>query len=175
LKALAQPLTSEGRMWFSAPDQFRWELGSPAQTIAVRQPDQMLLLYPRLKRAERYPLSGGGAGQWREMLSLLEAGFPRNEQELKSRFNIIAHEQKNDLHEITLQPKSPQARRWMPRMKVAFSETDYLVRATELHFADGSTLRNDFANIQKNAEIDAALFDPEIPPDYKTAEPGKKR
>src|SRR2546427_2688379 len=41
LKSLTQPLTGTGRVWFAAPNRFRWELGNPAQTIAVRQPDEM--------------------------------------------------------------------------------------------------------------------------------------
>jgi outer membrane lipoprotein-sorting protein len=175
LKALAQPLSSEGKLWFAAPDQFRWELGSPAQTIAVRQPDRMILLYPRLKRAEIYTVSAQAQGQWREMLALLEAGFPRSLDELQSRFQIVAQTQTNDLHEITLQPRTADSRRWMPRMKIAFSEADWLLRATELHFADGSILRNDFSNIRANPELPPNLFTPEIPADFKVSEPGKRR
>ena len=36
LKTLTQPLVSTGHVWFAAPNKFRWEIGSPAQTIAVR-------------------------------------------------------------------------------------------------------------------------------------------
>src|SRR5438876_12265453 len=54
LKSLAQPLTATGRVWFAAPNRFRWELGNPPQTIALRQAEQMLVVYPRLKHVERY-------------------------------------------------------------------------------------------------------------------------
>ena len=37
----------------------------------------MLLLYPRLKRVERYPLNTTDAGPWKDMMALLDAGFPR--------------------------------------------------------------------------------------------------
>src|SRR5262245_46490223 len=49
-KSFVQPLTAEGHVWFSAPDRFHWELGQPPQTIAVRQPEQMLVIYPKMKR-----------------------------------------------------------------------------------------------------------------------------
>ena len=65
LKSLTQPLTAKGHVWFEAPNRFRWELGNPPQTIAVRGPEEMLVIYPRLKHAERYALGGdqsGGAG-----------------------------------------------------------------------------------------------------------------
>src|SRR3954453_5232517 len=64
LKALTQPLTATGHVWFAAPNRFRWELGQPPQTIAVRQTEQLLVIYPRLKRVERYPLDSAKAGPW---------------------------------------------------------------------------------------------------------------
>src|ERR1051325_874964 len=76
LKSLTQPLTATGHVWFAAPNRFRWELGSPAQTIALRVPTELLVIYPRLKRVEHFPLNGMQAGQWKDALALLEAGFP---------------------------------------------------------------------------------------------------
>src|SRR5207247_8789439 len=78
-KSLTQPLTATGHVWFAEPNRFRWELGHPPQTIAVRATTEMLVIYPRLKRVERYPLSGGQTGEWRDALALLETGFPRSE------------------------------------------------------------------------------------------------
>src|SRR4051794_6532649 len=72
-KTLTQPLTESGRVWFEQPNRFRWELGNPAKTIAVRDKGEMLLLYPRLKRVERYPLDASAPGPWRDVLALLEA------------------------------------------------------------------------------------------------------
>ena len=105
LKSLAQPLTATGRVWFAAPNRFRWELGNPAQTIALRQPDQMLVIYPKLKRAEKYPLTRDHAGPWTDTLALLEAGFPRSQSELESRFRIESEATAEGVHEVTLQPK----------------------------------------------------------------------
>ena len=62
-KSLTQPLMATGQVFFAAPNRFHWELGRPAQTIAVRAPAEMLVLYPKLKRVERYPLSGDQSGQ----------------------------------------------------------------------------------------------------------------
>ena len=39
LKVLTQPLVSTGKVWVVIPNRFRWEIGQPAQTIALRQPD----------------------------------------------------------------------------------------------------------------------------------------
>ena len=175
LKALTEPLTATGRVWFAAPNRFRWELDDPPKTIAVRQADQLLVIYPRLKRAERYPLRGDQAGQWRETLALLEAGFPRGQSELESRFRVVAESRTDSVHELTLQPRSPLARRMMPRIKISLATNDFSLRATELRFADGSIMRNDFTNAVLNPKIDDSMFAPTLPPDFKIVEPLRKQ
>ena len=174
LKSLAQPLKERGRVWFSAPNQFRWELGNPPKTIAIRQTNVLYVVYPRLKRAERYQLSGE-TGQWRETLSLLDAGFPRSQSELQSRYNIVSQSVAGETGEVTLQPKSASARRMMSQIKIAFSTNDFSLRATELQFADGSTLRNDFTNAVLNPKLEPSLFEPNFDSDYKITEPLKQR
>jgi outer membrane lipoprotein carrier protein len=171
LKSLKQPLKTPGHLYFVAPNVFRWELGNPTQTIAVRKSNEVLLIYPPLKRAERYVLSANERSAWQDMLSLLEAGFPRSQQELESRFRIVSIEVLNGETHVRLQPKTASAWRWMKEMELVFNEMDKSLTATELRFADGSTLRNDFSNERKDPAIAPELFDPEIPPDYKVTEP----
>lgn len=176
LKSLKQPLKTPGHLYFMAPNVFRWELGDPVQTIAVRTSNEVLLLYPSLKRAERYSLSSNdpaGAGQWQEMLSLLDAGFPRSQKELESRFQIISNRQEGARTHIVLQPKAASARRWMREMELIFDSATKSLAGTEIRFADGSSLRNDFNNERKNADITPELFRPHIPSDYKVIEPAK--
>jgi outer membrane lipoprotein-sorting protein len=174
LKSLTQPLTATGHVWFAAPNRFRWELGDPPQTIAVRQPDQMLVIYPKLKRAEKYPLTGEHTGQWRDTLALLEAGFPRGQSELEARFHVVAQTTTNGVHEVALQPRSASARRMMPQIRIAFATGDFSLRATELRFADGSILRTDFTNAVLNPKLDESLFAPTLESDVKIVEPLKK-
>jgi outer membrane lipoprotein-sorting protein len=173
LKTLAQPLVAQGHVWFSAPNRFRWELTSPSPTIALRQPEQMLVIYPKLKRAERYPLNGAQAGPWKDSLVLLEAGFPRSAAEIESRFDVLSQTVSNALLEVALQPKSPAARRLMPQIKISVATNDFALRATELQFADGSTMRNDFSNAQLNPKLADGLFTPKLEGDFKVVEPAK--
>lgn len=175
LKSFTRPLTAKGRVWFQAPDKFHWELGQPPQTIAVRGTDQMLVIYPRLKRVEKYPLNATLSAQWKDMMDLLQTGFPKNRTELESRFNITAVNVNGDLCEVVLEPKSSSARKMLPHFKLMFSTNDQSMQATEMQFADGSTMRNDFHNTKTNIPLDESLFAPKIPSDYKVVEPMKQR
>ncbi len=175
LKSLTQPLKAKGKVWFAAPNKFRWELGSPAQTIAVRAPEELLLMYPKMKRVERFPLSPQKTGPWREALGLLEAGFPRSREQMEAQYNILSQNISGDSGKLVLQPKSAAARKMMPQIEVDFDTKDFLLRGTELQFADGSTMRNDFSNIVINPQIDMQMFSPPIPDNYKVIEPMKNQ
>jgi outer membrane lipoprotein-sorting protein len=174
LKSLSQPLVATGHVWFVAPNKFRWEIGDPPQTIAVRQTENILILYPRLKLAERYPLGGDKPGPWRDTLALFEAGFPRGPAEVERRFRILSLAKTNDVHEVTLQPRAAAARRLMPQVKIAFATNDFSLRGTELQFSDGSTMRNEFRKAKTNTPVDDTFFSPHIGPDYKISEPLSK-
>ncbi len=175
LKSLTQPLTAKGRVWFKAPNRFRWELGQPAQTIAARATTDLLVIYPRLKRVEKFPLTSEQSGPWRDALGLLEAGFPRSQAELESQYNLLSQTITNDTAELVLQPKAAPARRMIPQIKIEFNTRDLSLLGTELRFSDGSTLRNNFTNALLNPSLDAQMFSPQIPADYKVVEPLKSR
>ena len=171
LKVLTQPLVSVGKVWVAPPNRFRWELGQPAQTIALRQPDQLLLIYPRFKRAERYPLNEAQPGPWKDALALLDASFPRNRTDLESHFRVLAARQTNSLVQLALQPKSAAARKFISKIEVSFHTNDYSPAATELKFSDGSSMRSDFTNTVLNAPLPEGVFQATLEPGFTVVEP----
>lgn len=171
LKTLAQPLTANGKILFSAPNCFHWQLGNPPQTVAIRGTNEMVVMYPRLKRAERYPLDKMAAGQMRDLMTLIDAGFPRTRADLEAQFKVLAVEEKEGLSQIRLQPKSAAARKLMPELRIFIDPNESHPRATEMLFADGSTMRNIFTNTVVNPTIDPAQFNTAPPAEFKVTEP----
>jgi outer membrane lipoprotein-sorting protein len=171
LKVLSQPLVANGKVWVMAPDRFRWELGQPAQTVALRQPDILLIIYPRLKRVEKYPLRAAEPGPWKDALALLEASFPRSRRDLESHFRVVSITGTNSIMQVTLQPKSAFARKFMAEIQVTVSTNDFSPLATELTFSDGSSMRNDFTNVVVNAPLGHELFEVKLAPDFSVVEP----
>jgi outer membrane lipoprotein-sorting protein len=171
LQTLSQPLVSTGKVWVALPDQFRWELGQPAQTIALRQPDQLFIIYPRLKRVEKYPLTGNQTGPWRDALALLDASFPRNRADLDSHFQLLSVLQTNDSVQVRLQPRSQAARKFMIEISVTVHTNDFSPASTELKFSDGSIMRNDFTNGIINPPLNPGLFETNFDPNFTVVEP----
>jgi outer membrane lipoprotein-sorting protein len=173
LKVLVQPRVATGKVWV-APRQFRWELGQPAQTIALRQPNQLVIIYPRLKRAEKYALSRVPPGPVKDALSLLDASLPRDRAAMEERFHLLSAAETNSTLQVTLEPKSASARKFITEITIAFRTSDFSIAVTEMKFADGSSLRNDFTNVVLNPPIDPAKFEVELAPDFTVVEPLRK-
>jgi outer membrane lipoprotein-sorting protein len=174
LKTLTQPLTAAGRLWFEAPGDFRWELGRPAQTIALRDGPDMYVIYPALERAEHYSLGAAAPREMRDAMSLLSAGFPRNRQEFESQFRVLSVAQTNGLWRMALEPKSKFARQMMPELRIGLATNNFALAFNEMIFVDGSSMRNDFTNAVVNPALNTNLFHWHPPADYKVTEPLSK-
>lgn len=171
LRNFSDPLVSTGKLWVAMPDRFRWELGQPPQTIAVRAPGELFLIYPKLKRAEKYSLDPNQPGPWRDALALLEASFPRSRAQLESRFQVASVAETNGTVTVALVPKSGFAKRFMKTVQVGLQSADFTPVFTELNFSDGSSMRNDFSHSVLNEPIPDSRFRPDLGSDYKIDEP----
>lgn len=169
LPALARPLTAPGHVWFATPDRFRWELGEPVQSVAVRRGDALLVLSPRLKRAETLDLRAVARGPMRDAMALLDTGFPRDAAEFSRRFEVRSIGTTNACHELNLLPRDAGARRLLAGLTVTVATNGFALVATELRFADGTVLRNDFTNAAVNAAIAPGRFDTAVPEGYSVA------
>jgi outer membrane lipoprotein-sorting protein len=173
LKVLNQPLVSTGRVWVTH-DEFRWELGQPVQTVVLRQPDQLLIIYPRLKQAEKYPLGAVPSGPIKDALALLDATLPRDRATMEKNFQLVTAAETNSILQMTLQPRSESARKFIGEIVIGFHTNNFTIAATEMRFADGSRLRNDFTNVTLNQPIEPKKFQMELSPDYTVVEPLKR-
>jgi outer membrane lipoprotein-sorting protein len=90
---------------------------------------------------------------------------------MEERFRLLSAAETNSLLQMTLQPKSASARKFIREILIGFRTNDFAIAVTELRFADGSSLRNDFTNNVLNRPIDPALFEAELPPDFTVVEP----
>ena len=173
LKVLNQPLVSAGKVWVT-PGEFRWELGQPVQTVVLRQPDQLLIIYPRLKQAEKYPLGAVPTGPIKDALALLDATLPRDRATMEKNFRLLSAAETNSMLQMTLQPRSDSARKFISEILIGFHTNNFTIAATEMRFADGSSLRNDFTNVILNQPIDPTQFEAKLPPDCTVVEPLKQ-
>lgn len=174
LQSLVRPLKSRGQVWFLQPNRFRWQLGDPPRTIAVRKDDELLIIYPRLKQVERFAAGNDIDPAWKQVLALLEAGFPSDADTFFARYEIISTARFKRSWRFDLRPVVEEARRLLDRVTLEVSTLDFALLKTELAFPDGSTMTNRFVNRRLNPALDDDLFDFKIGEDYTVVNPLQK-
>lgn len=174
LKSLVRPLKSKGQVWFLQPNRFRWQLGDPPRTIAVRKDNELLIIYPRLKQIERFAAGENIDSAWKQVLALLEVGFPSDSDTFFSRYELVRTTRLKKSWKFELRPAAEMARKLLDRVNVEISTRDFALLATELVFPDGSTMKNQFIHRRLNPELDEAMFDFEIEEGYTVVNPLQK-
>ena len=160
LRALRNPLKSEGRLWFRAPSSFRWELGKPAKTVVIRKGDFIYIVQPEKKRAERMP-AGAAANQQSgaAALAMMEFPFARDFADFQKRFETLAIDTDGARCRLTLMPRDARARKMLNALKLEFNTTTGHLLSFEIATRDGSSLRNEFSGVEVNPKIAPAVFD----------------
>jgi len=175
LRGLTRPLESEGKVWFLRPDRFRWQLGEPPRTLAVRDAEGLVIAYPQLERAERYGLSDEIDTSWQHALALLDVGFPSDPESFRARYELLGAEELEVGMRYELRPASEEARRLIDKVWLEIAEDGQRLLATELGFPDGSTMRNEFENHDFEPEIGDGLFEIEIGESWEVVDPLENR
>lgn len=153
LKTLRSPLVSKGRLWFSAPDSFRWEIGTPARTIVIKKEEAIDIIHPGKKRIERIK---SATGEWRYgMMSFPSA---KNLEDFQRQFEVLSIETQNGYCRIKMLPRNAQERRSLKAITMRIDARTFIPASLEIMTIEGSSIRNDFTEVQINPPLSPAIF-----------------
>ena len=157
--ALKDPLTSPGRIYFSAPGSFRWEVGDPAKTIVLRKGEFAYLVQPFKKRAQRFSAAELGKPGGANSLPMINFPLAKNYEDFERQFAVQSISVKGTDCHVELQPKDAQSQRFLDSLTLVFNTANGYLIAFEARTHDGSTMRNDFSNVRFNEKLDPRMFD----------------
>jgi outer membrane lipoprotein carrier protein len=157
-RTLRDPLERQGHIWFQSPDAFRWELGSPPTQIVLRYEDEMALIEPKKKRAQRLDPATTAKQSGRPNLAMMEFPLATDFAEFEREFEILDIRIEGTHCTLNLLPRDPEARKMVRDIQLDFDSTSHHLLAFEITFRDGSSLRNAFSNTQINTPIDPNVF-----------------
>ena len=149
--------------------------GEPGTVRGLAVGSDLWILSPQLKRAERYALGELQKGPIKDALSLLDTGFPRDGAEFHRGFLLVRLSTTNASYVFHLQPRLTAVKRLLPELTVEVTTNTFSLTATELIFADGSRLRNDFSNSVNNPILPPDLFSPRTNSTWRVSEPMKSK
>lgn len=156
LRALRDPVSRPGRLWFQAPGAFRWELGDPAETIALRRDGTITLVSVRRRTYRRFDPAAAVAGA-RE-LPFLEFPLAADYAAFRERFTLLDLTATAERGEFSFLPRDPAAVRALREIRVVFDRRSGHLLSFEVTARDGSVLRNEFTNVRVNGPLPAGLF-----------------
>ena len=87
---------------------------------------------------------------------------------------LLSAMETNSILQMTLQPRSASARKFIGEIVIGFRTNDFSIAVTEMRFADGSSMRNDFTNVVLNQSIPLEVFEEKLPADMSIVEPLRK-
>jgi outer membrane lipoprotein-sorting protein len=157
LLSVKNPLSSSGHLWFRKPDAFRWELGSPAKRIALRNGTNVILAEPPRKRATKSTLTDAASSAG--VRDLLDAPIAMSKKEFDSRFDVVSLDSDGQAVRAKLSLRDAQAARYVSSVILNFDLTTNHLLSFEMVFRDGSSFRNDFTKVRINDKLPAGIFD----------------
>lgn len=151
LRVLRNPVAAKGKLWFQAPGNFRWEVGAPPKTIVLRKDDDIRVIEPLKKvvKIEAMQLGQREAG-------MMEFPFVRSRGDLEKRFEILDLRSADGVCRVKLTPRDTQG--FLTGIQLAFDTSSYHLLLLEMTFRDGSSMRNEFSNVQINEKLPAGTF-----------------
>ena len=158
-KNLRDPLASPGRLSYSAPGSFRWEVGDPPKTVVLRKGENYYVITPAKKRAERTPTAVLDRPGNARRMPMVDFPFAKNYDDFMRRFDVLAVSTQGTRCHLEILPRDAQAKSALAAIRIDFdTETGHLA-SFEFVTRDGSSLRNEFSNVRTNAKIDARQYD----------------
>ena len=158
-KALKDPLASPGRIYFSAPSSFRWEVGDPAKTVVLRKGDTAYLIQPAKKRAQRFSAADLSHPGGTNPLPMMNFPLAKNFEDFERQFEVQAINVDGTRCHAELLPRDVQTQKFVDVLKLDFDTSNGYLLAFEVRTHDGSMMRNDFTNVRFNGKLDARVFD----------------
>jgi len=157
-RTVKDPLERHGHVWFQIPDAFRWELGSPPTRIILRYKDEMAMIEPEKKRAQKMDPNGQGQQAGQPNLGMMEFPLAADFAEFERQFEILDLQTQGNQCSLTLLPREPDARQVVRGIQLDFDTSNNHLLAFEITFRDGSSLRNVFSQTEINSRIDPHVF-----------------
>ncbi|MFT4175985.1 MAG: outer membrane lipoprotein carrier protein LolA [Luteolibacter sp.] len=158
LPALKNPVVTPGRLAFAKPGKLRWQLGEPAQTLAVSDGKTLSLIQIDDKKARQIDADSPQAARY----ALLTGKAFESLQAFTRAFEIIEKRQSHGIHQYTLKPKDRKFRLQVPWIFLDIDPAKNELRAMEMELQDKSRIRTLFRNPVFNQTISESTFTPDL-------------
>ncbi len=158
LATLRSPIAVPGKIWFAEPGSFRWEMGDPAKLVVVSGGEGVTVVHPLKQKAERISPDAINKQAGMQGMGMMKFPFTGGMKEFLDQFDLLDISTEGDRCHLQVLPKNAQARKFLSSITFDFDTATGALYMLEFTTREGSSMRNEFSNIQLNKKIDPAVF-----------------
>ena len=159
LKALKRPLINKGKLWFKSPGLFRWQIGTPLESIAFNRTGELLLLRPQKKTGELVPRTSVATRGSNSGMLFFDLGFPRNHEEFAKKFTVTGVMLENESYFITVKVNDIRTSLALRKIVFQVNSSNFSTQAIVLRFRDSSSVSTRFSKVRENVKLEDSLFE----------------
>jgi outer membrane lipoprotein-sorting protein len=157
--------TSKGVVYYAQPSRICWQYSKPDQSSTVINEQAGWSVFPDIKQVQKFNLAGS---QTNKVLSIV--GFGPCGSPLTDSFDITMSKGKRGAFVLDMKPLDKDITPYFSRVALTLDKSDYLPRRIELYEKSGDVLTFSFANLDRDVDLDNALFEYVVPEGYEVVE-----
>jgi outer membrane lipoprotein-sorting protein len=164
-RLLVRPMDSEGELFWEPPGRFRWEVIRPDPLTLVVNEDQILLLYPDLKKVTLYRGPSG--------VDLLDRimGATEDPQTFQRQYGVeielVARGGGRSWVQMNMVPKTANHSRYFQRLEVKIDPETWLPNEIAILESNGDWTLIYLSNLIENGNLSHGLFSVEPPEGFQ--------
>jgi len=158
LPTLKRPQTHDGKLWFQAPDHFRWQIGDPPELIVLKRAQEVHAISPGKQKANTIDASPSAQGRASEFSMMLRYPIAESVEAFRAQFEVLEMADTPKTLTLTLRPRDPQARKWVTQMTFQVERTHGIIERMDLELKNGARLATHVKAASLNSVIAPALF-----------------
>ncbi len=164
-RLLVRPMESEGELFWQPPGRFRWEVVRPAPLSLVVREDNIMLLYPDLKKVTLYR-GPSGAGFLDRITGA--TGDPQTfQRQYAIEVELVAKGENIRWIQMNMEPKSAEHARYFKRLEVKIDPETWLPNEIAILEGNDDWTLIYLSNLIENANLSNGLFSVEPPEGFQ--------
>jgi outer membrane lipoprotein-sorting protein len=155
LSFMEHAVVSEGKFYFAAENQLRWEYTKPFSYVIVMSGDQLTII----DEGSRNDMAMSDHPAFKKVQKLLTTVLKGDLFGAESDFTMEFFEN-NRAYRIVLTPKQSDLKQFIAGMELYFDKSDMMLSAFEMHEQGGDKTRTVFTSRNINKVLPTGIFTP---------------
>ncbi|MGC1480344.1 MAG: outer membrane lipoprotein carrier protein LolA [Chthoniobacterales bacterium] len=149
LPTLRVPSRQPGKIWFQSDGRFRFQLGDPPETIAIRDGGTTVTLIDKRQGTTR-TIDESATGPDSRQLLLMRFPITGSIEEFRELFDVTRMEEKGKTTELDLVPRAADFRKNVKRINLEYQTASGILSNFNVELTNGGGLETNFTHVKVN-------------------------